>query len=258
MNEKTLVKDVMSRPVTIAKSAPITEALDKMLSEGADPLIVTNNGVVTGTISRKAIAETLGSKKTSSLPPTKIHVVNRTDDDFTSVYSDEEAQILIPLLQRYKIVVVLDEEHKPVGKVDATDLLKVMVPEGSIENLMQNPHSINPGERVVHLRRRMIDENSAKFVVTEEGNIVGVVTETDVAKSMKEFRETVGEKHQEQQVRNLYVSDIMTSPALTMDINGDVANAIDLIVSKNISSLPVIKDGKLVGIVSKESLIVAL
>ncbi|HJK19088.1 MAG TPA: signal transduction protein, partial [Methanocorpusculum sp.] len=34
MNQKLTVKDVMSKPVSIAKSALIPEALDKMLAEG--------------------------------------------------------------------------------------------------------------------------------------------------------------------------------------------------------------------------------
>ena len=40
------VRDVMAKPITIAKSAFVSEALDKMLDEGVDPLIVTNNGTV--------------------------------------------------------------------------------------------------------------------------------------------------------------------------------------------------------------------
>ena len=47
-----LVKDVMARPITIAKSAFVSEALEKMLNEDVDPLIVTNNGAVIGTTSR--------------------------------------------------------------------------------------------------------------------------------------------------------------------------------------------------------------
>jgi predicted transcriptional regulator len=69
MSEELLIRDIMSKPVTIAKSAAITEALDKMLSEAVDPLIVVNNGSVVGTISRRTIAETLGSKKNSGLSP---------------------------------------------------------------------------------------------------------------------------------------------------------------------------------------------
>lgn len=58
MTEELFVKDVMSRPVTIAKAAVITEALDKMLNEGIDPLIVMNNNSVVGTVSRWSSAST--------------------------------------------------------------------------------------------------------------------------------------------------------------------------------------------------------
>ena len=46
MSEELVIRDIMSKPVTIAKSAAITEALDKMLAESVDPLIVVNNGSV--------------------------------------------------------------------------------------------------------------------------------------------------------------------------------------------------------------------
>ena len=258
MSENLLVKDVMSKAVTIAKSAAITEALDKMLDEGTDPLIVKNNGVVMGTISRKAIAETLGSKRNSDLSPTKIHVTNKTDEDYTSAYPDQEADVLIPLLQEYRVVVVLDEEHHLVGKVDSTDLLRAMQPETKIEKIVQNAFTIHPDERVVHLRRRMLDEGVTKFVVTDNGRILGIVTETDVARSMKAFREVVDDKHQDHRIRNLLIKDIMTSPAITIDVDTSVSDVTDYLINKNISSIPVTKDGRLTGLVTKEALIVAL
>lgn len=258
MNENLLIKDIMSKPIVIAKSAAITEALDKMLDEAADPLIVTNNGSVVGTISRKAIADTLGSKKTSAVSPTKIHVANKIDEAFTSAYPDESVDVLVPLLQEFKVVVILDSDHKLIGKVDATDLLKVVRPDIPAEKIMQAPHTIHPGERVVHLRRRMLDENVTKFVVTDDGGIVGIVTETDIAKSLREFRSTVEDNHQEHRVRNLYVSDIMTSPAVIVDKGLGIDEIIGLLVNRNISSVPVVNDQKLVGQISKESLIVAL
>ncbi|WFN35405.1 CBS domain-containing protein [Methanogenium sp. S4BF] len=258
MSQEIFVKDVMSKSITIAKSAPITEALDKMLADGVDPLIVTNNGSVMGTISRAAIAETLGSKKTSTLSPTQIHVANQTDENFTSVYGDEEADILIPLLQEYKLAVVLDSEHKLVGKVDATDLLRVMVPDTTTENLIQNAAVIGLDERVIHLRRRMLDEDVTKFVVMDDGAIAGIVTETDVARAMRDFRTKVDGKHQDNQIKNLFVRDIMTAPALALEESAAVAEFAELIVSKGISSVPVTKDGKLRGIISKDSMLIAL
>ena len=114
----------MAKPTTIAKSAKITEALDKMLAEGIDPLIAMNNNTVVGTVSRQAIAEKLGSKQNSGIAPAAIHVASVVDEEFTSVYPDESVNVLIPLLQRYKMVVVYDADHKLIGQVSAGDLLK--------------------------------------------------------------------------------------------------------------------------------------
>ena len=63
MTKEVFIKDVMAKPTTISKSAKITEALDKMLDEGIDPLIALNNNSVVGTVSRQAIAQKLGSKQ---------------------------------------------------------------------------------------------------------------------------------------------------------------------------------------------------
>lgn len=63
MSEDIFVKDVMKKPVTIAKSALVTEALDKMLEQGMDPLIVLNNNTVVGTVSRQSVAEKLGKEE---------------------------------------------------------------------------------------------------------------------------------------------------------------------------------------------------
>ena len=51
MSQKLTVKDVMSKPVSIAKSALIPEALSKMLENGIDPIVVTHDHVVVGTAS---------------------------------------------------------------------------------------------------------------------------------------------------------------------------------------------------------------
>src|SRR5512137_3070088 len=108
MTKEIFIKDVMVKPTTISKSAKITEALDKMLAEGIDPLIAMNNNSVIGTVSRQAIAEKLGSKQNSAIAPTSIHVSSVVEEDFTSVYPDESINVLVPLLQRYKLVVVYD------------------------------------------------------------------------------------------------------------------------------------------------------
>jgi CBS domain-containing protein len=258
MTKEVFIKDVMGKPTTISKSAKITEALDKMLAEGIDPLIAVNNNSVVGIVSRQAIAEKLGSKQNSPLAPTAIHVASVVEEEFTSVYPDESINVLIPLLQHYKLVVVYDGDHKLIGQVSAGDLLKKFQPENGIESAIEKVITIEADERVVHLRRRMLDDNITRFVVSDQGKYIGIVTETDVAVAMRKFRESVKDQHQDHRIRNMIVRDIMTAPLISVDPSASVSSVIDLMLKKNISSVPVVDNGRLTGIITRRSLVNAL
>jgi len=258
MTKEVFIKDVMVKPATIAKSAKITEALDKMLDEGIDPLIAVNNNSVVGTVSRKAIAEKLGSKQNSSIVPAAIHVASVVEEEFTSVYPDENVNILVPLLQQYKLVVVYDGDHKLIGQVSRGNLLKKYQPEGSLDAAIEKAVTIEAEERVVHLRRRMLDDNITRFIVSEHDRYIGIVTETDVAIALRKFRESVEGNHQDHRIRNLLVKDIMSSPLLSVERTEKVSNVVDLMLKKNISSVPVMDKGKLAGMVTRSSLVNAL
>jgi predicted transcriptional regulator len=258
MTKDVFIKEVMAKPTTIAKSAKITEALDKMLEEGIDPLIAVNNNSVVGTVSRHAIADKLGSKQNTALAPTAIHVASVVEEDFTSVYPDENINVLIPLLQRYKLVVVYDSDHNLIGQVDAGDLLKKFRPDIGIGQVMEKVMTIEADERVVHLRRRMLDDKITRFVVSDHDKYTGIVTETNVAIALRQFRKSVDDNHQDHRIRNLLVRDIMSSPLISVDMTADVSATIDLMLKKNISSVPVMDNGKLAGIITRQSLVNAL
>jgi predicted transcriptional regulator len=258
MTKEVFIRDVMAKPATIAKSAKITEALDKMLDQGLDPLIAVNNNAVVGTVSRQAIAQKLGSKQNSDIAPTAIHVASVVEEDFTSVYPDENTNVLIPLLQQYKLVVVYDADHKLIGQVSAGDLLKKFQPDDGMESAMEKILTIEADERVVHLRRRMLDDNIPRFVVTEHEKYTGIVTETDVAVAMREFRKQVDGNHQDHRIRNLLVKDIMSAPLISVERTAKVQDVVALMLKKNISALPVLEKGKLAGVVTRRSLVNAL
>lgn len=257
MSQKLLVKDVMSRPVSIAKSALIPEALAKMLDAGIDPIVVTNDRTVVGTASRRTIAEKMGSKKTGNLPASQIRVATVTKEDFTSVYQDQDVDILIPLLQRYKIVVVWDEEHRLIGQVTKGDLLKHMVPEGKLESLIELAPRISPEDRVVQIHRRMTNNGSTRFIVMDNNKAVGIVTETDVAKVLVKMKSEI-DKHFENALRNVTAADIMSSPILSLPVSTPVSEVVSVMTKKNISTIPIEENGKVIGLITRKSLVNAL
>jgi CBS domain-containing protein len=258
MTKEIFIKDVMVKPTTISKSAKITEALDKMLAEGIDPLIAVNNNSVVGTVSRQAIAEKLGSKQNSDIAPTAIHVASVVEADFTSVYPDESINVLIPLLQTYKLIVVYDGDHNLIGQVSAGDLLKKCQPDNGIDDAIEKVITIEADERVVHLRRRMLDDRIMRFIVTDKGKYIGIVTETDVAIALRKFRESIRDQHQDHRIRNLLVRDIMSSPLISVDLTANATEVIELMLKKNFSSVPVMSNGKPIGIITRRSMVNAL
>ena len=247
----------MSKPVSIAKSALIPEALSKMIDNGIDPIVVTQDKAVVGTVSRRTIAEKMGSKRTGNVPASQLRVATVTRDDFTSVYPDQDLELLIPLLQSYKIVVVWDVEHRLIGQVTKGDLLKHLYPSCALADLVEVAPRIDAGDRVVQLHRRMTTGGGTRFVVMDNGKPVGIVTETDVAKVLVKLKSDV-DKHFENALRNVTAADIMSSPIVSVPLTAPVLEVVNIMTKKNISTLPVSDNGKIVGIVTRKALVNAL
>src|SRR5512137_2538005 len=133
MTGQLLVKDIMAKAVTISKSQSIIEALDKMLNENIDPLIVLASHQIVGTVSRKSIADKLGSKNKSPISTAKIQVASSLEENIPSVFPHQEIGVVVSLLKQYKLVAVHDNDQRLVGQVGYGEVLKVLQPKGSID-----------------------------------------------------------------------------------------------------------------------------
>jgi CBS domain-containing protein len=258
MAVQLLVKDVMAKPVTISKSQSINEALDKMLNENCDPLIVLASHQVVGTVSRKSIADKLGSKHKAPISTAKIHVASSLEENIPSVFPQQEISVIVPLLKKHKLVVVHDSDQRLIGQVGYGELLRVLQPRGSIDGVMEPASTIDADERLSHLQALMAEHNISRFVVTEGEKISGIVTETDLAVSLRKFREKIEGRHQDFRFHNILVRTIMTTPILTIDHSAKIPDVVGMMLKKNISSVPVVNKGNLVGIITRQSLVQAL
>ena len=258
MAVQLLVKDVMAKPVTISKSQSINEALDKMLNENSDPLIVLASHQVVGTVSRKSIADKLGSKHKAPISTAKIHVASSLEENIPSVSPQQEISVVVPLLKKHKLVVVHDSDQRLIGQVGYGELLRVLQPKGSIDGVTEPASTIDADERLSRLQALMAEHPLSRFVVTEGEKISGIVTETDLAVSLRKFREKIEDRHQDFRFHNILVRTIMTTPVLTIDRNTKIADVVSMMLKKNISSIPVVDKGNLVGIITRRSLVNAL
>jgi len=77
--------------------------------------------------------------------------------------------------------------------------------------------------------------------VVEGDRIVGIISERDVIYSLKDHGAAV---------LDWPISRAMTSPAITVDPSTEVLSALALITQRRVRHLPVVSEGRLVGIVS--------
>ncbi len=107
-------------------------------------------------------------------------------------------------------------------------------------------------------------------VVDDENRVVGIVTEGDLIYRSKELKLpsyfTIldgyifleSPKGMEDQIRKMVgyrVEDVMTVKVITLDEEDSIERAASIMTDKKVNRLPVLKDGKLVGIISRRDII---
>ncbi|HJJ40670.1 MAG TPA: CBS domain-containing protein, partial [Methanocorpusculum sp.] len=66
------------------------------------------------------------------------------------------------------------------------------------------------------------------------------------------------DKHFENALREVTAGDIMTSPIVSLPIDTPVKKVVDTMLSKNISTIPIADGNKIVGMITRKSLVNSL
>ena len=87
----------------------------------------------------------------------------------------------------------------------------------------------------------MAEKNVGALPVVEGGQVVGIVSERDYARKMVlKGRSSVGTE----------VREIMSSPVITVDSHQNVETCMSMMTNSHLRHLPVVEDGKLLGLLS--------
>lgn len=116
---------------------------------------------------------------------------------------------------------------------------------GAVRSILQGKgdtvFSITPFHSVYNALEIMVEKNVSSLVVMENDKLIGIFTERDYARKVilkgKASRETP-------------VGDIMSGNVLTVNSDNSIDDCMLIMTNKFIRHLPVVDDGKLVGLVS--------
>jgi CBS domain-containing protein len=106
--------------------------------------------------------------------------------------------------------------------------------------MTKNVITIDASKTVIEAADLMSQNNVGDLVVMDKNTPVGIVTERDLVRRVLAERKSL----------NIKVSEVMTTPLRVIDPEAPLKEAARRMVNKGIRRLPVIKDNKLVGIIT--------
>ncbi|HYV91122.1 MAG TPA: CBS domain-containing protein [Chitinophagales bacterium] len=101
--------------------------------------------------------------------------------------------------------------------------------------------SVSPQSSVLDALKVMAEKNVAGVLVMEGEKLVGIFTERDYARKIILKGKTSAESK---------ISEVMVSNLITITPDNDISDCMRLMTNKTIRHLPVVENGKLVGLIS--------
>jgi len=158
---------------------------------------------------------------------------------------------------------VIVRDGRKYGIIEINDFLQIIKPEFRnvrVRDVM-NPEviTVKRFDTIAKALSTMRNHDVDRVVVVDEKNrVIGILTGKDIIdrvispRKRARFGEESGEK---EKTLSIMVESIMSSPVVTVDRNRSVAEVIDLMIERGISSVVVTRDGFPDGIVIKKDIL---
>jgi len=114
------------------------------------------------------------------------------------------------------------------------------------EVMSQNPVTIGVEATALEAARVMQTKEIGSVIVVADGRPAGIVTERDLVTKVAAL---------DRKPKDVHVKSIMTSPVVAVHPDAEVVDAAKLMSSRKIRRLAVIKEGRLVGVITENDIL---
>ena len=115
--------------------------------------------------------------------------------------------------------------------------------------MTENPRSIRASASVVEAARLMRDEHIGSLPITDDEELVGMITDRDI--TTRVVAEAADPKMTS-------VGDVVSRDLISIEPDEDLEEAVQLMASHQVRRLPVVENGRLVGIVAQADVALTL
>ncbi len=127
----------------------------------------------------------------------------------------------------------------------------------TVDTIMsQNVVTVRPDTALMEIRGLLEREGFNHLLVTEaDDTLCGVISDRDVLKAISPFLDTYSEEHRDVKTLSQPASEIMQPDPITATPDTSIEEASRILLDNRVSSLPVVKDNELVGIVTGKDML---
>jgi CBS domain-containing protein len=272
------LKSIIKTPITVPPNTSILDARDILLRHKIGRLVVEFGKKPVGIITEKDIAKNVSvyNKK----PIGKMLVSEIMTKPLITVFDDSKIKDCAKLMKENNIssVVVINRKNKLIGVVTKTDLVSTFLVKSSASFLVSKIMSkklitVSPDASIFEVQSILFNNKISRVIVSKEKKPLGIITYRDFipAKTFdlhKEFTDPqeLDEVSQIPKINEFNVNrlsflltfsanDIMTKNPFVVNSDDAIYTAAILMIRHNISGLPVIRNKKLVGILTKSDIV---
>jgi CBS domain-containing protein len=252
------VKDLMTKEIIyVDKDQDLQYVLNLMKKHDVTKIPVLENKKLIGIITDNIIAYKLGSVRKKDISTSRLHASSVTEKDINTISPDTDIKkILKTVGQPGPTMLPVVENDKLVGVITKADLLGLVNSKKSLKDIVRKAIiSVSPDDRVIHARRIMIDEDVARIPVIKQGELVGIISDFEIACAFAKLKRSYSRGHQKHHLDELLVKDVMKTQVIWTTSSVSVSDAAKLMMKYNIGALPILKDNSIVGIVTRTDLL---
>lgn len=248
------VVSIMTRdPHTAAVGDSLDEVMRMMDQHDIRHMPVVDGGQVVGVLSDRDVLEATGWLPESQRPEGGSTLVSDLikgrpvtcgpDDTTVMIASDMTSRGIgcLPVIEDSKLVGIVTEMDLMQAYLDISQMAgsSANLQKPATELMSQSPHDIAPTTTLAQAAQLEIDLYVRHLPVTEDRRIVGIVSDRDIRRARGQGRP-----------EDAPVSEVMTTEVLTIGPEEPLWQAASYLIQGRISALPVVDDGKLLGVLA--------
>lgn len=120
------------------------------------------------------------------------------------------------------------------------------------------PITVDPETPMLEAGQRMVGKQIRHLVVVDDGRVVGIVTDRDIRLNLPSPATSLSVWEMNYLLPQVTVGGVMTKSVIVVSPDRPIAEAARIMMDHKIGALPVVEEGRLVGIVTESDFVRAM